>query len=57
MRKRWVQLSIILQREEVNPRVLGMFVKAMVQAVLLFWLEIWVMTPRMGKYIGGFNTG
>ena len=39
-RKRWVRLLIILQREGANPRVSGMFFKAVVQAVLLFGSEM-----------------
>ena len=27
-----------------------------VQAVLLFWSYMWVMTPCMGRAIGGFKT-
>ena len=56
VRKRWVQLSIILRREGVKPRVLGMFFKVMVQAVLLFGSEMWVMTPYMGQSIGVVST-
>ena len=38
------------------PRVSGFFFKAVVQAVLLFRAETWVVTPRMGKALGGFQT-
>ena len=31
------------------------FYKAGVQDTLLFGAEIWVMSPRIGKTIGGFN--
>ena len=56
-RKIWMRLSTIFRREGVNPRVSRKFFKAVVQAVLLFGLEMWVMTPRMGRAIVGFNTG
>ena len=36
-------------------RVPGMFLKVVVQEVLLFGLETWVMTPRMGRFMGGFQ--
>ena len=32
-----------------------MFFKAVVYAVLLFILETWVMTPRMGRSLGEFQ--
>ena len=43
----------ILSREGAAPRVFGFFFKATVQAVLLFGSETWVVTPRMGKSLGG----
>ena len=36
-----------------QPTVIGNFFKAVVQAVLLFGLETWVMTPRMVRSLGG----
>ena len=36
-----------------QPTVIGDFFKAVVQAVLLFGLETWVMTPRMVRSLGG----
>ena len=55
VRKRKVWLSIILGREGVKPRVSGMFFKAVVQAVLIFRSEMWVMNPHMGGAIGLFQ--
>ena len=54
-RKGWSRLPIILVREGVNPRASGIFFKAVVQAVLIFRSEIWVMNPHMGRYLGGFK--
>ena len=55
-RKTWAHLLIILWREGVNPRVRGMFFKSVVQEVLPFWAEKWVMTPpHMGRYLGLFQ--
>ena len=51
-REHWSQLSRILGREVENPRVLGILFKAVVQALLLFGSETWVMTPRMGRAMG-----
>ena len=48
-------MTSILGRDYAIPRVLGMFFKAVVQAVLLFGSETWVTTPRMGRDLGGFQ--
>ena len=42
-------------RKGSSIRVLGTFFKAVVYAVLLFGLEIWVINPRMGRALGGFQ--
>ena len=42
--KSWGQLSRILIREGVDPKVSGNFYKAVSQAVLLFGAETWVLT-------------
>ena len=34
---------------------IGVFFKAVVQAVLLFVSETWVMTPRIGRALGSFQ--
>ena len=38
------------------PQVSGFFFKAVIQAVLLFRAETLVVTPRMGKALGGVQT-
>ena len=53
--KIWACLLRILVREGSSPRVLGMLFKAVVQVVLLFGAEMWVMTPRIGRALGGFQ--
>ena len=45
----------ILSREGAVPRVSRFFFTAVVQAVMLFGLETWVVPPRMGKALGGFQ--
>ena len=47
VRNSWGRLSRILSREGADPKVLGHFYKAVLQAVLLFGAETWVLTPRM----------
>ena len=55
LRKSRAQLMRILVREGVNLRVYGMFFKAVVQVVLLFGSETWVMTPCMEWELGIFQ--
>ena len=42
-------------KEVVKSKGVGIFFKVVVQAVLLFGVETWVMTPHMGRYLGGFQ--
>ena len=54
--KVWIRMSCILIREGAALQVSGFFFKAVIQAVLLFGAETWVVTPRMGKALGVFQT-
>ena len=40
-----------------KPKGVGDIFKAVVQAVLIFGLDMWVMTPCTGRVIGGFDIG
>ena len=51
----WRRMTRILSREGVAPWVSGFFFKAVVQAVLIFGSETWVVNPRMVKALGGFQ--
>ena len=42
-----------LERED--PRKSGNFYKALVRATIMFGMENWVMSPRIGKTLGGFH--
>ena len=53
--KSWMRMKRILGREGADPRISGLFLKAVVQAVLLFGLETWVLTPRMERALGSFQ--
>jgi len=46
-RHKWYKLSKLLHRECANPRIFGMFYKAVVQTVLLFGCESWTLTDAM----------
>ena len=45
--KSWGQLSWILSREWADTKVSGNFYKVVAQAVVLFGVDRWVLTPRM----------
>ena len=53
-RKVWSRTSRILSRDGAAPWVYGFCFKDVVQAVLLFGAETWVVNPRMGNDLGGF---
>ena len=46
------RLHRILSREGADKRVSGNFFKAVVQQVLLFGAETWVVTPRIAVPVG-----
>ena len=56
-RRSWGRLQRILRREGVTPRISGSFFKAVVQQVLLFGAETWVITPKMERALSGFLHG
>ena len=53
-RKIWGRLSRILSQEGADVRVSGNFFKAVVQAVLLFGAETWVLTSRIERALESF---
>ena len=46
----------ILRREGAPLQVSSFFFKAVVQAVLIFGAQNWLVTPRMGKHLELFQT-
>ena len=56
-RKSWGRLSRILSREGADKRVSGNFFKAVVQAVLLLRVEMWVLTLRIERPCAGSSPG
>ena len=56
-RKSWGRLQRILSREGATKRVSGNFFKAVVQQVLLFGAETWVVSPRMERALSAFIHG
>ena len=53
-RNSWGWLSRILIREGADPKVSGHLYKAVLQAVLLFRAEMWVLTPRTEQALDSF---
>ena len=49
----WKRMTIILIREGADPQVYTFYFKAVVKLVLLFSLEIWVVTSHIGRALGG----
>ena len=56
-RKSWGRLQGILSREGATKRVSGNFFKAVVQQVLLFGAETWVVSPIMERALSAFIHG
>ena len=56
-RKSWGRIARILSRERADRRVSGNFFKALVQQVLLFGAEMWVLTPRIERVLESFMHG
>ena len=56
-RRSWGRLQRILRREGATPQISGSFFKAVVQQVLLFRAETWVVTPKMERVLSGFLHG
>ena len=56
-RKSWGRLRRILGREGAKARISVAFFKGVVQQVLLFGAETWVVTPRMERALSGFLHG
>ena len=51
----WARLQNVLESEGADPRVCGMFYKAVVQSVLLYGCETWVVTPAILRMLSGFQ--
>ena len=54
-RKVWNRMLRIISRYGAALQVFRFFFKDVVQAVLIFVAETWVVTPRMGKVLGGVS--
>ena len=55
-RRSWGRLSRVLGWDGADPKVSRMFYTLVAQAVLLFGVETWVLTPRMEKDLDIFQS-
>ena len=53
--QRWAMVVRVLEHEGASPRAKGLFYKAIVQAVLLYSCETWVITDAMLRVLDGFH--
>ena len=53
--QKWARLTRVLIREGADARTSGQIYLAVVQSVMLYGLETWVMTPHIGRILGGFH--
>ena len=51
----WRRMVKILGREDADKSTEGKFYVAVVQAVLWFGLETWVVIPHLDKALAGFH--
>jgi hypothetical protein len=54
-RQRWTRVSRVLTREGAGVRTAASFYKAIVQSVLLYGSETWVVTPAVLKVLNSFH--
>ena len=54
-RKRWGKIARLLSRDGASPKTMGYFYKAVVQSVLLYGSETWVLTERMKGMLNAFH--
>ena len=54
-RQKYVRLNRLLIREGADDRTSGQIYLAVVQSVLLYNSDTWVLTRRMQRVIGGFH--
>ena len=54
-RARWARISRVLSHEGADPKVSGVFYKTVVNSVLLYGCETWVVSPQVLRVLGGFH--
>jgi len=54
-RQQWARISRLMRTEHVEKKAAGMFYKAIVQSVLLYCCETWVIDERMLQTLSAFH--
>ena len=54
-RRIWARLSQVCRSENVPPKVAAMFYRAVIQSVLLFGCETWVLSDTIKRLLRGFH--
>ena len=54
-RRTWGRLRKVLEKEEVAPKVAGIFYQAVVASVLLYGSKTWVLPPSGLRALEGFH--
>ena len=54
-RREWDRLTRVMGRDGVDAWTSGQIYLAVVHSVMLYWSEIWFMTPHIGKVLRGFH--
>ena len=54
-RRKWARLTRVLGREGEDARTSVYIYLEVFQYVMLYGLEMWIMTPRIGRLLGGFH--
>ena len=54
-RQKWGRIGKILSKEKAKPRIMAIFYKAVVQSVLLYGSESWVLTKKMLQTLRSFH--
>ena len=54
-RQKWLRMTHILISEGADAQTSGQIKLAVVQSVLMYGSETWVLTPRMKRVFGGFH--
>ena len=52
----WGRLGTFIRREGAEPKVSEIFYRAVVQAIILYGLEAWVLLASMAKRLEGTHT-
>jgi len=55
-RTKWGRIASVLRSQGVKPRAMGYFYKAVVQTILLYGSETWVVTDFLLKQLRSFHS-